>query len=49
MREAAFQLLDALERLESAERKFQKRFRHPNTLQKMARERTVPAFGIGDL
>ena len=27
MREAALQLLDALERLESAERKFQKRFR----------------------
>jgi hypothetical protein len=27
MREAAFQLLDALERLESAERRFQKRFR----------------------
>jgi hypothetical protein len=45
MREAGLQLLDALERLESAERKFQKRFRHPNT----AREGTLPAFGIGDL
>ena len=28
MQEASFQLLDALERLESAERKFQNRFRH---------------------
>jgi hypothetical protein len=30
MREAALQLLDALERLDSAERKFQKRFRKSN-------------------
>ena len=29
MREACLQLLDALDRLESAERHFQKRFRHP--------------------
>jgi hypothetical protein len=37
MREAALQLLDALDRLESAERKFQKRFR------------ASPVFGLHEL